>query len=273
MTKTSNSFAAAVAVAALAGGGAGAAAVALSHDSANHGTAAAVWSPSVTNVASTTLSVGQIAKNATPGVVEVDSTQGSSNSPFPGGSESSSALGTGFVYDTKGNIVTNEHVVSGATSVTVKFQDGSSLKGTVVGPDPRPDLAVVHVNAPASKLTPLALADSSKVAVGDGVVAIGNPFGLDGTVTSGIVSAVGREIASPDDTPIEGAIQTDAAINHGNSGGPLLNLRGKVIGVTSQIQSESGGNDGVGFAIPSNTVRAVAAQLIATGKVQHALLG
>jgi len=124
-----------------------------------------------------------------------------------------------------------------------------------------------------SKLTPLALADSSAVAVGDGVVAIGNPFGLDGTVTSGIVSAVDREIAAPDSTPIEGAIQTDAAINHGNSGGPLLDLQGKVIGVTSQIQSESGGNDGVGFAVPANTVRAVAAQLIATGKAQHALLG
>jgi putative serine protease PepD len=273
MTKNSNRFAAAVAVAALAGGGAGAAAVALTHDSANHGTSAAVSSPSVTNVASTTLSVGQIAKNATPGVVEVDSTQGSSNSPFPGGSESSSALGSGFVYDTKGNIVTNEHVVSGATSVTVKFQDGSSLKGTVVGTDPSTDLAVVHVNAPASKLTPLALADSSKVAVGDGVVAIGNPFGLDGTVTSGIVSALNREIAAPDNTPIEGAIQTDAAINHGNSGGPLLDLHGSVIGVTSQIESDSGGNDGVGFAVPSNTLRSIATQLITSGKAQHALLG
>src|SRR5205823_10764818 len=127
------------------------------------------------------------------------------------------------------------HVVRGATSVSVKFQDGSTYKGTVVGTDPSTDLAVVHVNAPASKLVVLNLADSSKVAVGDGVVAIGNPFGLDGTVTSGIVSALNREIVSPNNAPIEGAIQTDAAINHGNSGGPLLDLNGKVIGVTSQI--------------------------------------
>src|SRR5205823_789863 len=165
------------------------------------------------------------------------------------------------------------HVVRGATSVSVKFQDGSTYKGTVVGTDPSTDLAVVHVNAPASKLVPLALADSSKVAVGDGVVAIGNPFGLDGTVTSGIVSALDREISAPDNSPIEGAIQTDAAINHGNSGGPLLNQKGQVIGITAQIQSDSGGNDGVGFAIPSNTVRKIASTLITSGKVQHALLG
>ena len=132
---------------------------------------------------------------------------------------------------------------------------------------------MIHVDAPASKLVPLTLGDSSKVAVGDGVVAIGNPFGLDDTVTSGIVSAINREITSPDNAPIEGAIQTDAAINHGNSGGPLLNLNAQVIGITSQIQSDSGGNDGVGFAIPSNTVRTIANELIASGKAQHALLG
>jgi putative serine protease PepD len=155
----------------------------------------------------------------------------------------------------------------------VKFSDGSVYKATVVGSDTSSDLAVLHVDAPASKLTPLELGDSSNVAVGDGVVAIGNPFGLDNSVTSGIVSALNREIAAPDNTPIEGAIQTDAAINHGNSGGPLIDLAGKVIGVNSQIQSDSGGNDGVGFAIPSNTVRSIATQLISTGKAQHALLG
>jgi putative serine protease PepD len=155
----------------------------------------------------------------------------------------------------------------------VKFSDGSTYRANVVGSDTATDIAVLHVDAPASKLSPLTLADSSKVEVGDGVVAIGNPFGLDGTVTSGIVSAVSREISSPDDTPIEGAIQTDAAINHGNSGGPLLDLRGEVIGVTSQIQSEGGGNDGVGFAVPSNTVKTIAEQLISSGKAEHALLG
>jgi len=173
----------------------------------------------------------------------------------------------------KGDIVTNDHVVDGASSISVKFPDGSTYKATVVGADPSSDLAVIHVNAPASKLTPLQLGDSSTVAVGDGVVAIGNPFGLDNTVTTGIVSALDREISAPDESPIEGAIQTDAAINHGNSGGPLFNLAGKVIGINSQIQSDSGGNDGVGFAIASNMVKSVVTQLISTGKAQHALLG
>jgi putative serine protease PepD len=260
-------------VAALAGAGAGAGAVALTHGSSNN-TPTASASPSVANVASASLSVGQIAKASIPSVVEVDATETASQSPFPGSAQGSgTAQGTGFIYDTKGDIVTNDHVISGSSSVSVKLSDGSTYKATVVGSDPSTDLAVLHIDAPASKLVPLALADSSNVSIGDGVVAIGNPFGLDGSVTSGIVSALNREIVSPDDTPIEGAIQTDAAINHGNSGGPLLNLQGQVIGVTSQIQSDSGGNDGVGFAVPSNTVSSIASQLISTGKAQHALLG
>ena len=275
MASTRTRIAAAAAAAALAGAGAGAGAVALSRGGEKPATTVAAPS-NVANVSQSTLSVAQIAKDATPGVVEVDATskQSQSSSPYPfGGSGSSSAEGTGFVYDTRGDIVTNEHVVDGASSVKVKFSDGSSYTATVVGSDISSDLAVLHVDAPASKLHPLALADSSKLAVGEGVVAIGNPFGLDETVTTGIVSALNREIQAPDETPIEGAIQTDAAINHGNSGGPLLDLSGDVIGITSQIQSDSGGNDGVGFAIPSNTVRSVVEQLIAGGKVQHALLG
>ncbi len=281
MPRNANTLAVAVAAAALAGGGAGAAAVALSHGSSQHSAAPAapVAASSANNVAATsTLTLQQIATQSTKSVVEVDAASTGSQSPYPygggggsGGAES--ATGTGFVYDGDGHIVTNEHVIDGASSVSVKLSDGSTWKATVVGSDTSSDLAVLKISAPASKLTPLPLADSSAVQVGDGVVAIGNPFGLDGTVTSGIISAVDREIAAPDETPIEGAIQTDAAINHGNSGGPLLNLKGKVIGVTAQIQSESGGNDGVGFAIPSNTVRSIADQLIATGKAQHALLG
>jgi putative serine protease PepD len=273
MPRNRNRLAAAVTVAAIAGGGAGAGAVALTHGS-SHSTPAAVASPSASNVASASLTVGQIAKASIPSVVEVDATEGASQSPFPGSAQGGgTAQGTGFIYDTKGDIVTNDHVISGSSSVSVKLSDGSTYKATVVGTDPSTDLAVLHIDAPASKLVPLALADSSKVSIGDGVVAIGNPFGLDGSVTSGIVSALNREIVAPDDTPIEGAIQTDAAINHGNSGGPLLNLQGQVIGVTSQIQSDSGGNDGVGFAVPSNTVSSIASQLISTGKAQHALLG
>jgi putative serine protease PepD len=274
MARNTNRVAAAVCVAALAGGGAGAGAVALSHHSSSTPKAATPAASTRNVAASSTLSVGQIAKQASPGVVEVDSTV-QTQSPFPGGngSSQSSAEGTGFVYDTKGDIVTNAHVIDGGGSIRVKFPDGSTYKATVVGSDDSTDLAVLHVDAPASKLTPLELGDSGTVSVGDGVVAIGNPFGLDNTVTTGIVSALNREITAPDNTPIEGAIQTDAAINHGNSGGPLFNLAGNVIGITSQIQSDSGGNDGVGFAIPSNTIRTVVSQLISTGKAQHALLG
>jgi putative serine protease PepD len=277
MASNAKTLAVAVAAAALAGGGAGAGAVAFSHGGSDTtSTVTAAPAAQVSNAAATSLlSVGQIARQSAAGVVEVDATSTNAQSPYPygGGGGTQSATGTGFVYDSDGHIVTNEHVIDGASSVSVKLADGSTWKATVVGSDASSDLAVLKIAAPASKLTPLALADSSAVAVGDGVVAIGNPFGLDGTVTSGIVSAVDREITAPDSTPIERAIQTDAAINHGNSGGPLLDLQGKVIGVTSQIESDSGGNDGVGFAVPSNTVRAVAGQLIATGKAQHALLG
>ena len=260
---------------AIAGGGAGAAAVALTNNPSSPTVTVAAPTSAASNVAAgTTLSVGQIAKQSSPGVVEIDATSANGGSTYPGsGGSGTAAEGTGFVYDLKGDIVTNDHVVEGATSISVKFSDGSRYKATVVGTDPSSDLAVIHVDAPESKLKPLQLADSSSVAVGDGVVAIGNPFGLDNTVTTGIVSALNREITAPDDSPIEGAIQTDAAINHGNSGGPLFNLAGKVIGINSQIQSDSGGNDGVGFAINSNLVKSVVTQLISTGKAQHALLG
>jgi len=274
MTWTRNRIVAGVCAATLAGGAAGGTVVALTHGSGSTPTpTTAAATPAATNTASATLSVSQIAKRAISGVVEVDATLTDTQSPYPGGSSQSSAEGTGFVYDATGHIVTNQHVVDGASKVHVKFSDGSTYTATVVGTDVSSDLAVLHVDAPASKLTPLALGDSSALSVGDGVVAIGNPFGLDSTVTSGIVSALDREISAPDGTPIEGAIQTDAAINHGNSGGPLFNLAGNVVGVTSQIQSDSGGNDGVGFAIPSNTVKTVVDQLIAGKTVQHPLLG
>jgi putative serine protease PepD len=240
-------------------------------------TVAAPAAASASQVAQTTSTqpVGQIYRAAGDGVVEIvasSSTGSSSQVPF-GGSGSQAAEGSGFVYDDKGDIVTNQHVIDGADSVTVKLANGSTYKATVVGSDASTDLAVVKIDAPASALHPLQLGDSSQLSVGDGVVAIGSPFGLEGSVTSGIVSALHREINAPDNSPIEDAIQTDAAINHGNSGGPLFDLRGKVVGVTAQIDSDSGGNDGVGFAIPSNTVRSVVTQLLASGKAQHALLG
>ena len=225
------------------------------------------------------LTIGEIAKAATPGVVEIVTSTSSSGQQTPpgggggGGGGTSQAEGTGFVIDTAGHIVTNEHVVQGASSITVTFDDQSTYRATLVGSDASTDLAVLKVNAPASLLHPLSFGDSKTVQVGDGVVAIGDPFQLTDTVTSGIVSAVGREITSPNSTPIENAIQTDAAINHGNSGGPLFNLDGKVIGVNSQIQSDGGGNEGIGFAIPSATVQRVTSELISVGTVKHALLG
>ena len=227
-------------------------------------------------------SVASVYKTARDGVVEVITTtngsSSSSDSPFPfgggGGSGGSSrAQGSGFVYDSDGHVITNYHVVQGASSISVTFPDGSKYKATVVGSDPSSDLAVLKVDAPSSKLHPLTLGDSNALAVGDGVVAIGSPFGLEETVTTGIVSALDRSISSETKFTIPGVILTDAAINHGNSGGPLLNLAGQVIGVTAQIESESGGNDGVGFAIPSSTVRSVASQILDGKKVEHAYMG
>jgi putative serine protease PepD len=232
--------------------------------------------PSGQATASTSaLSVGDVYNRTHKGVVEITVTTTGNTSAPPGfgGPQTQQAQGSGFVYDSKGDIVTNEHVVDGATSISVKFWDGTTKKATVVGTDASDDLAVIHVDAPSSLLFPLTLGDSSKLAVGDGAVAIGSPFGLEETVTSGIVSALHRQMTSPNNFTIDDSIQTDAAINHGNSGGPLLNTQAQVIGVTAQIESDSGGNDGVGFAIPSNTVKSVVTQLIAGGTVQHAYLG
>jgi putative serine protease PepD len=208
------------------------------------------------------LSVAQIYQDVHSGVVKivVDVPEGQ-------------AQGSGFVYDSKGDIVTNDHVVDGASSITVEFPDGSTSSAKLVGADASTDLAVVKVNVPSSKLHPLTLGDSSQLAVGDPVVAIGAPFGLDETVTSGIVSALHREMTSPNGFAIADSIQTDAAINHGNSGGPLLDSNGHVVGVNTQIKSDSGGNEGVGFSVPSDTIRSVVSQILATGQAEHAYLG
>src|SRR4051794_6327565 len=242
---------------------------------ADTSTAASTAQPTAS--ATRSLSINQVYKKVGQGVVEITVTtsDGSSNSaPFGGGGGgSATAQGSGFVYDAAGHIVTNAHVVAGATSIKVELANGKTYDATLVGSDESTDLAVVKVDAPASQLHPLALANSSAVEVGDGVVAIGSPFGLSETVTAGIVSAVNRQIDSPSGFTISGAIQTDAAINHGNSGGPLLDLSGKVVGVNAQIESDSGDNAGVGFAIPSNTVKSVVAQIASGGQVEHAYLG
>ncbi len=217
------------------------------------------------------LTAGQIYRNAHRGVVEI--TVGSTEvDPF-GGEQQQQGQGSGFVIDSKGHIVTNHHVVNDADSVWVRFWNGARYQAEVVGTDASTDLAVIKVDAPASVLHPVTLAASSAVQVGDTVFALGSPFGLEESFTGGIVSAVHRQIRAINGFNINDSIQTDAAINHGNSGGPLLNSSGRVIGVNAQIRSDGGGSDGVGFAIPSDTVRTIAQQLIGSGEVEHAYLG
>jgi S1-C subfamily serine protease len=228
------------------------------------------------------LSVNAIYKHAAPGVVQVTATQVTSSpsvDPFFGfafpSQQKSEALGSGFVIDKAGHIVTNYHVVEHARSVDVSFSNNESMKAKLVGSDPSTDIAVLQVDAHSRALTPLALGNSDAVRVGDSVVAIGNPFGYDRTVTAGIVSALQRVIQAPNSYSIDHVIQTDAALNKGNSGGPLLDARGNVIGVNSQIAADSGssGNVGIGFAVPINTVKTIAAQIIKTGHAEHPYLG
>ena len=238
------------------------------------------------DVASTTAKYDAetIYRKDSPGVVDIIVTEKASSdssglSPFTpgGGSQQAQAEGTGFVYDRQGNIVTASHVVSGASKITVRFADGTRAAAALVGSDPSSDTAVIRVKAPAAGLTPLALADSSTVEPGEGVVAIGSPFGYTESISAGIVSAVARDIDAPNGYGIPNAIQTDAAINHGNSGGPLIDASGRVIGINVQIatddQSSSSNNAGVGFAVPSNSVKSVADALIDGRAVAHPYLG
>jgi putative serine protease PepD len=257
------------------GGGAGAAIYAASTDGGGHPTvvASVPAQPAAQTVASTSDTLETLYKNAAPGVVDITvTTNGSANNLGPGGGQGQ-AEGSGFVVDTNGNIVTNAHVVDGATSIKVRFQSGKTATAALVGSDDSTDIAVIKVNVDSSSLHPIAWGNSSSVQVGQSVAAIGSPFGLADSMTSGIISALNRTITAPNNYSISGALQTDAAINHGNSGGPLLDLNGNVIGVNAQIESDSGGNDGVGFAIPASAAKNVANTLISGGKVQHAYLG
>lgn len=233
------------------------------------------------------LSTSAIYKRTASGVVQVTTksiVKEQSNPFLPAQSQTQEALGSGFVIDKQGHIVTNYHVVEGASSIEVLFSNNVTTKATVVGTDESTDLAVLKVNVSPSALIPLSFGDSSTVEVGNPVVAIGNPFGLDRTATLGIVSAIynldNSSTSSPLTSPTRNfpiaAIQTDAAINHGNSGGPLINSLGQVIGVNSAIEtgnSISQGNVGIGFAIQSNTVKQVVAQILKSGKATHAYLG
>jgi S1-C subfamily serine protease len=198
------------------------------------------------------LTVSDVYKRDGPGVAYVQTATGQ------GGEQ---ATGSGFVIDKRGHVLTNAHVVNGATSVTVQLGN-RTWNAKIVGRNESTDVALLDVSAPARYLHPLALADSNAVQVGDSVVAIGNPFGLDRTVTTGIVSALQRRIQGPNGSTISNAIQTDTAINPGNSGGPLIDSSGRVIGITSQIEAAGGrGSVGIGFAVPMNTAKKIVGQL------------
>jgi S1-C subfamily serine protease len=244
--------------------------------------------PPAANVTQTTavrpagaLTPEEVYREDAPGVVQITATTTTTTPTdpfnlFPPTSQTEQSLGSGFVLDKAGHILTNEHVIAGAQKVQVSFSGQDQLPAKVIGKDPSTDVAVLKIDAHARALTPLPFGNSDDVQPGDTVYAIGNPFGYTRTLTSGIVSAVQRQITAPNSTEIEHAIQTDAAINHGNSGGPLLDDRGRVIGITSQISTGNTGqqgNLGIGFAIPINTVANVAAQILKNGKVEHAYLG
>jgi len=210
------------------------------------------------------LSLVEIFEKAEPGVVRVNVQRTEEN----GG-----GVGSGFVFDKKGHIITNAHVVKDAKKVVITFLDGRSYNAEIIGIDEYTDIAVVKVNTDLSSLEPVSLGDSSSLKVGEPIAAIGNPFGLSGSMTSGIVSQLGRLLPTDNQYSIPDVIQTDAAINPGNSGGPLLNMMGGVIGINTAIQSGTGGFSGVGFAIPSQTVAKIVPTLIEEGEYKHPWIG
>lgn len=214
------------------------------------------------------LSLIEIFEKSESGVVRINVKRPTTDARGMGG------VGSGFVYNTQGYVITNDHVVTNAEKITVTFLDGRSYKAKVIGQDLYTDLAVIKVNASSDVLQPLPVGDSSKLRVGEPIAAIGNPFGLSGSMSSGIISQVGRLLPSQDrGFQIPDIIQTDAAINPGNSGGPLLNMRGEVVGINTAIQSESGDFAGVGFAIPSNTVQKIIPVLISNNTYHHPWVG
>ncbi len=268
-------------VAALVAAGVGAAVVAI--EDGGSSTPQAITLPATTVTVTTPAAGGAetanwsaIAKTAVRGVVELTVTS-DVTVEVPGGTqtETRTALGTGFEIDRAGNIVTNDHVTTGAKKITVHLPDGTAADGKLLGSDPTNDLAVVRIGVAASKLHPLTLGNVSTLALAAPVLAIGTPFGYAGSVSAGIVSGFEREIESPNGYTLTDAIQTDAAVNHGNSGGPLLDVQGRVVGVNAQLaQSGIDGNVGVAFAIPidAGTLRVIA-QLRTSGKVTHSWLG
>ncbi|NWJ83928.1 trypsin-like peptidase domain-containing protein [Marine Group I thaumarchaeote] len=220
----------------------------------------------VTPLYSKSLSLIEIFEKSESGVVRVNVQRNETE-------EQTNGLGSGFVFDKKGHIITNAHVINEAKKVVVTFLDGRSYNAEIIGIDEFTDLAVIKVNTDSTLLQPLSLGDSSNLKVGESIAAIGNPFGLSGSMTSGIVSQLGRLLPSGSGYSIPDVIQTDAAINPGNSGGPLLNMRGEVVGINTAIQSTTGEFTGVGFAIPSQTVVKIIPTLIEKGEYKHPWMG
>ncbi|MBA4437788.1 MAG: S1C family serine protease [Nitrosopumilus sp.] len=214
---------------------------------------------------SKTLSLMEIFEKAEPGVVRVNTIRNQTSDI--GG------VGSGFVFDKMGHIITNAHVIEGSTKTVVTFLDGRSYNAEIIGMDEYTDIGVIKVNADLKLLNPLSLGDSSNLNVGEPIAAIGNPFGLSGSMTSGIVSQMGRLLPSGSGYSIPDVIQTDAAINPGNSGGPLLNMRGNIVGINTAIQSTTGEFTGVGFAVPSQTVAKIVPTLISDGEYKHPWIG
>ena len=215
---------------------------------------------------SKSLSLIEIFEKSEPGVVRVNVQRGESEDVRGG-------IGSGFVFDKKGHIITNAHVVKDANKIIVTFLDGRSYNANIIGTDEYTDIAVIKVDADLSLLHPLSIGDSYNLKVGEEIAAIGNPFGLSGSMTSGIISQLGRLLPTESNYQIPDVIQTDAAINPGNSGGPLLNMRGEIVGINTAIQSTTGSNTGVGFAIPSQTVAKIVPILIEDGKYEHPWIG
>ncbi len=212
------------------------------------------------------LSLIEIFEKSEPGVVRINVQRAEQ-------SNGTSGVGSGFVFDKQGHIITNSHVVKNVKKVVVTFLDGRSYNAEIVGFDEYTDIGVIKVNADLSLLQPLRLGDSANLKVGEPIAAIGNPFGLSGSMTSGIVSQLGRLLPSGAGYSIPDVIQTDAAINPGNSGGPLLNMRGEIVGINTAIQSTTGEFTGVGFAVPSQTLAKIVPKLIEDGKYQHPWIG
>jgi S1-C subfamily serine protease len=206
-------------------------------------------------------------------ITNIGSSSGSQLRLFGGNAPQQTATGSGFVIDDQGHILTNNHVVDGASRLEVTLTDGSSVEAKVVGTDPGSDLAVIQIDVPKDKLTVANLGDSDQLRVGELAIAIGNPFGLDHTVTVGVLSSLGRNYPSASGRMIANMIQTDAAINPGNSGGPLLNANGDVIGINTAIESQTGGSVGIGFAVPINTAKQFLPQMLKGQNIQHAWLG